>query len=944
MAGRDPRPWALAVLLAVPVGAAGLPATAAPATAQAVTYLVQVADASTGRAAASAARDAVLDRAAVAADRVVYRYSTFPGFAARLTPAQAATVARQPGVARLWRDEVREAQSISTPDFLRLTGATGVWQTRFSGAARAGEGVIVGTVDSGIAAGHPSFAALPEPRPDAAAIAAKWRGSCEAGLCNNKVIGARSFRAGAADVAPAEFASPRDYNGHGTHVAAVAAGNTGVPAVVDGVSAGTASGVAPAVRLAVYKALWQTSNGRLVGSTADIVAAIDQATADGVDVLNYSAAGATTTLADPVGVALYHAAAAGVFVAAAAGNGGAVGSIAPWVPTVAAGTHDRLLHRTLQLGDGTVLTGVGLGAGAVPATRLVDAAAAPASGATAADAELCRAGALNPAAVTGAVVLCKRGVTGRTDKSRAVQQAGGAGMVLYNDPDSTVDADFHAIPAVHLDRAAGLTVKAYASRPSPTAQLSSGLRATARAPAVPTWSSRGPAGLAAVPILKPDVLAPGVDVLAASAVAGQPTFALRSGSSVAAAQVSGVAALLIGRTPSLTPMAVKSALMTTATGDDDTGAPILRGAQAADPHDMGAGRVNPQRAFDPGLVFESTPAAWLSFACAADRFAAAGFGATACTGPLADPSTLNLPALAHGSLAHTVAFRRTVTNPTNQSGAYSSRITAPPGYSVTVSPTVLTVLPRRSATVTITVTRGDTVPGSWEFGDVKLTDIRSHEVRLPIAVRAVDAAVPGRVEVTGTSGTTTLPVTAGFTGTLNARALGPAAPQVSLSTLNPGGPTFNPATPTPSSRTEAQTVVVPEGGLARFATRSADHPAGTDIDLYVYRTSGAPVLAGSSNAVGSDEEVTVQEPGTYTVYRHLYAAPAPVAVRGVHWAVHQTSPSLVASPATAAVTPGTAAPVTVTWQGLAGGQEHLAVIELSDGQRVVARSTLTIVT
>jgi hypothetical protein len=318
----------------------------------------------------------------------------------------------------------------------------------------------------------------------------------------------------------AEFASPRDYNGHGTHVAAVAAGNSSVPAVVDGVSAGTASGVAPAARVAAYKALWQTSNGRLVGSTADIVAAIDQATADGVDVLNYAAAGATTTLADPVGVALYRAAAAGVFVTAAAGNGGPVGSIAPWVTTVAAGTHDRLLRRTLQLGDGTVLTGVGLGPGAVAATRLVDAAAAAAPGTSPADAELCRAGALNPAAVTGALVLCKRGVTGRTDKSRAVQQAGGAGMVLYNDPDSTLDADFHVIPSVHLDRAAGRAVKAYASKPSPTAQLSPGLRATSRAPAVATWSSAGPAGLPAVPILKPDVLAPGVDVLAATAASG----------------------------------------------------------------------------------------------------------------------------------------------------------------------------------------------------------------------------------------------------------------------------------------------------------------------------------------------------------------------------------------------------------------------------------------
>ncbi|MEV6494579.1 PA domain-containing protein, partial [Actinoplanes sp. NPDC051633] len=234
---------------------------------------------------------------------------------------------------------------------------------------------------------------------------------------------------------------------------------------------------------------------------------------------------------------------------------GAVGSIAPWVTTVAAGTHDRVLTRTLRLGDGAILTGTGQGATALPSARVVDAVA---GAAVPADAELCKAGSLNRSAVAGAIVLCKRGVNGRTDKSRTVRDAGGVGMVLYNDPDSTLDVDFHAVPTVHLNRADGLRVKAYAATAGATARLDAAVRGRTRAPAVAATSSAGPARIPSGPLLKPDLLAPGVSVLAATAAAGVPTFGVRSGSSVAAAQVSGAGALLLGRTPTLSPTAVRS--------------------------------------------------------------------------------------------------------------------------------------------------------------------------------------------------------------------------------------------------------------------------------------------------------------------------------------------------------------------------------------------------
>ena len=190
--------------------------------------------------------------------------------------------------------------------------------------------MIVGVLDTGFWPENPSFAPLPEPRPDAAVIAAKWHGTCDAGsdpdpanrvTCNNKVIGARWFDdGGLSDSVPDEFLSPRDRNSHGSHTASTAAGNNGPTACVNGASYGTVSGMAPAARLAIYKIGWHQPDGTASGSTEDIAAAIDQATADGVDVINLSFSGSRTFVVDPVELAFLFAADAGVFAATSAGN------------------------------------------------------------------------------------------------------------------------------------------------------------------------------------------------------------------------------------------------------------------------------------------------------------------------------------------------------------------------------------------------------------------------------------------------------------------------------------------------------------------------------------------------------------------------------------------------------------------------------------------------
>ncbi|WP_426508513.1 S8 family serine peptidase [Dactylosporangium sp. McL0621] len=223
--------------------------------------------------------------------------TVFNGFAAALTPQQRERVRRDPGVRRIWKNERRTVETISTPAFLGLDGPAGVWAREFGDPEHAGEGMIIADIDTGFWPENPSLAALPEPRPDQAVVGGKWKGACVAGTgttqqqvtCNNKVIGARYYDNSGFGDWTGEFRSPRDYDGHGTHTATTAAGDHGVPATINGKPVGNVSGTAPAARVAVYKALWRQADGEGAGGTVDLLAAIDDAVADGADVINYSA-------------------------------------------------------------------------------------------------------------------------------------------------------------------------------------------------------------------------------------------------------------------------------------------------------------------------------------------------------------------------------------------------------------------------------------------------------------------------------------------------------------------------------------------------------------------------------------------------------------------------------------------------------------------------------
>ena len=675
---------ALAAALAV-----ALPAHPAAAAGEDALYLVTLegpgATGLLGALALQAEQDRVLT--AVGGPEPVYRWTTaLNGVAVRLSPGEAADLRRNPDVALVERDEVRAPAGRS--------GRTGL-VPGLPARDRGGAGVVIGVVDTGIAPESPVFSTVTglgrAPR--------GFHGGCQAGdgwtvdTCTRKLVAARWFvdGFGADRVRSSESLSARDVDGHGTQVASIAAGDSGVSARVGGQRLGTYAGVAPQARLAVYKACWTAPDPRDDGcSTADLVSAIDAATEDGVDVLNLSVSGPDGF--DTVERALLGAAEHDVVVVGAAGNrprrAAAHGS--PWVTTVGA-TTGPVREGRVVLDDGTSFTGAMASADRVSG-RLVVGARAAAAGSTRAAAAVCTPGSLDAAQVAGRVVLCERGVIGRVDKSAAVAQADGAGMVLANRGPGSVVADFHSVPTVHVDAAAGRALRGYDGRVRLVP-----LGAERTPPRVARWSSPGDPG---GPVLKPDLVATGSGVL--GAVPGESSWDLAAGTSVASAVTSGAAALLLARHPDWSAAAVRSALVTTARAVP--GAGVLR---------AGAGRVVADPALRPGLVYDVAPGdyrAWL-------------------TGDLA--GDLNTPSVLLTGSADTAV--RTITNVTGRRLYFSSHVHGFARHDVRVTPAAVRLGPGRSATFTLTVGR-TAVPQPDDDGWVTWRGATGTVTRIPVLI------------------------------------------------------------------------------------------------------------------------------------------------------------------------------------------------------------------
>ena len=475
-------------------------------------------------------------------------------------------------------------------------------------------------------------------------------------------------------MAPWDFLSPRDYNGHGSHTTSTAGGNNGVQATGDAASLGKISGMAPRARLAMYKVCWEEVGSDGGCSSADSVAAIDQAVEDGVDVINFSISGSRTNFLDPVEVSFLFAADAGVFVATSAGNEGpgasTVAHPSPWVTSTAAATHSRGGVGTVTFGNGTSQSGQSLAATAVSGP-FVNAENAGKAGANATEVRLCFLGTLDPAKVAGKIVLCDRGVNARIDKSLEVRNTGGIGMVMINTSANSVNADLHFVPSIHIDHTNYTTIKAYANTPGATAAISKGTPTNdLPAPFIAAFSSRGPILAGDGDILKPDIAAPGQDVLAAVAPPGNHgrLFDMLSGTSMASPHIAGLGALLTQLHPDWSPAAQKSALMTTAYS--------FPGNQ----FDWGAGHVDASKAGDAGLVYDAGFGDWLAFL--------RGQGLVGGPGGI-DASDLNQASIAIGQLAGKQTITRRVTSVGGSSETYTASFTDLTGVTAVASPSTL---------------------------------------------------------------------------------------------------------------------------------------------------------------------------------------------------------------------------------------------------------------
>ncbi|GHJ45838.1 hypothetical protein Cs7R123_31800 [Catellatospora sp. TT07R-123] len=882
--------------------------------------------------------------------------AVFNGFIADLTEAQAAQLTKTAGVVRVWENKIHTVDTTTTPKFLGLSGDTGVWAKRFGGAEKAGLGIIVGDIDSGIWPENPAFAALPTPRPDQWIINHKWRGICDAGTeepiaCNNKLIGARYYPGFGNTVTEDEFVSPRDLSSHGSHTASTAAGNYNVPATINGGSVGSISGMAPAARIAVYKALWENEAGTgASGTTAGLVQAINDAVADGVDIINYSISGSTDTIVGPDEVAFRNAAAAGVFISTSAGNSGdqgpsTVAHNSPWTITVAASSHDRGNQKSVVLGDGTTYTGVGVVPAAVASTGIVNSKDIVAAAQDPALAELCMPGTIDPGLAAGKIVICTRGINARVEKGAVVAAAGGVGMILANSAASqTGVGDFHAVPTVHVSFADGVAIKAYVASAGAgaTASLTETDPTPVQAPIMAGFSSYGPALAGGGDLLKPDITAPGVDVIAAtSPVTDGNNFNALSGTSMSAPHISGLAALIMSKHPLWPPMWVKSAMMTTAYQTDNTGAPIQTASGDATPLNYGAGHVDPTKMFDPGLVYSSRPRDWDAYACAIGQTPEAGCASAA----KIDPSDLNYPSIAVGDITGEQVVKRTVTNTTLSNATYKATAVAPAGFTVTVSPSTLSLKPLQSKTFTVKITRTTAPQNDWAFGSLTWTEKSKgktlHSVRSPIAVRPVPVAVAGDVAATGSG--TTVKVKGGFAGTLTSTVSGLVPASVTGEALDPNGPAFDSNLPAASNRTTKITFTVPDGGVGRVQTFDADYAMGTDIDVFAY-VAGTGSLVGSSSG-GTAAEVVTLAPGSYDVYYTLFDSPgkAVTTVKGHSWAVAPVAAgNFTATPASQPITVNGTVTVTLAWSGLAAGTRYLGVVTYGDGTAAVGRTIVTV--
>ncbi|KAG8085369.1 hypothetical protein GUJ93_ZPchr0010g9556 [Zizania palustris] len=651
------------------------------------------------------------------------------GFAATLTGSELAAVSRRPGFVHAFAERRVPLMTTRSPGFLGLMPDRGVWK-----AASYGEGVVVGLLDTGIDATHPSFGdegMLPPP--------AKWTGACQPpARCNNKLVGAASF---------VHDNNTSDDVGHGTHTAGTAAGH-----FVDGVSAfglaaGTAAGMAPGAHLAMYKVC--SGQGCF---ESDVLAGMDAAVKDGVDVLSLSLGGPSVPFdKDPIAIGAFGAVSKGIPVVCAGGNSGptpfTLSNEAPWLFTVAAGSVDRSFRATVRLGNGEAFDGESLSQDKRFSSKAYPLYYSQGT-------NYCDFFDVN---ITGAVVVCDTETpVPPTSSIDAVKEAGGAGVVFVNEADFgytiVVEKD-NSLPMSQVAAADGGKIMGYAAMGSSSAAhtativFNSTMVGVKPAPVVAAFSSRGPSA-AGPGVPKPDIMAPGLNILAAwpsmipvDKEGESINFNVISGTSMATPHVTGIVALMKKMHPDWSPAAIKSAIMTTSVTVDNDGHAIMdEEHRKASFYTVGAGHVDPAKAVDPGLIYDLGAHEYAAYICAllgeaALRTITGDSGATCAAAGSVAEAQLNYPAILVPVRAAPFTVNRTVTNVGPATSRYTAHVDAPESMTVKVEPAELEfqeAMEKKTFAVTVSVSAGAGAAGHVVAEGTLRWVSRDHVVRSPI--------------------------------------------------------------------------------------------------------------------------------------------------------------------------------------------------------------------
>ncbi|XP_006365833.1 subtilisin-like protease SBT1.7 [Solanum tuberosum] len=660
----------------------------------------------------------------------VYK-TVFHGFSAKLTAQEAQQLATFDGVLSVLPDRLRQLHTTRSPHFMGLDSASTM--SNLVTESDSGSNVVIGVLDTGIWPERPSFHDQ-----GMGPIPSFWKGECTVGEnftkanCNKKIIGARYFTSGylakmGSMNSSTDIKSARDTEGHGTHTASTAAGRAVGDASFLGFAKGVAVGIAPKARIAAYKVCWKRGC-----MDSDILAGFDKAVEDGVNIISISIGGSAVPYnLDPIAIGSFGAMEKGVFISASAGNEGprsmSVTNVAPWITTVGASTIDRKFPADLVLGNGKRITGSSIYRGDDPLHDINNFQHLPliyggnasvglrngARHSSSFSSATCMPDSLDKERVRGKIVVCDRGGTPRVSKGEIVKDAGGVGVVVANifPMGEGLVADAHLIPGLGVTESAGNLIRDYINsnaNPTATMTFSETQVGVKPAPVVASFSSRGPSA-ESIFVLKPDVIAPGVNILAAWPDGVAPTelssdqrrtqFNIASGTSMSCPHVSGLAALLKGAHPYWSPAMIRSALMTTAYTQDQQGNPLLdeTSYNISTTMDMGAGHVDPEKAVDPGLVYDITADDYLNFLCASNYSGRDIKQITKRSGKCRGkhdhkPWNLNYPAISVAIYTTQlqepaiVQVTRTVTHVGETPSTYTVSVTNPKGVNVTVTP------------------------------------------------------------------------------------------------------------------------------------------------------------------------------------------------------------------------------------------------------------------